>query len=198
MELAELAALLGGRLDRELKPGRARHSRSVALLAGELCARHGLDEVAGQVAGLAHDLCKDLPMNRQAELAAVYSGLSGQAFAYDGVIGEAAMHGPAAAGLLYLEHSLRDGAILEAVALHTLGRAGMGELACIVYAADKLEPGRRHVDAAFRARCLALPPRELFQAVLGDTISWLRSAGRPVAKDSLDLYDPAALREIDA
>jgi len=137
-------------------------------------------------------------MTRQAELATVYEGLSGQAFIYEGDIGEAAMHGPAAAGLLYLEYSCHDAEILEAVALHTLGRAGMGNLACIVYAADKLEPGRSHVEADFRAHCLELAPGDLFMAVLGDTIAWLRNAGLPVAKESLDLYDPAALREIDA
>jgi HD superfamily phosphohydrolase YqeK len=74
----------------------------------------------------------------------------------------------------------------------------MGDLARIIYSADKLEPGRKHIDPDFRARCLLLPPAELFGAVLANTVEWLRSVGLPISEESLALYDPAVSREIEA
>lgn len=154
--------------------------------------------MAGRIAGLAHDLCKEMPLARQEALATIYSSLSGRDIPKDGVIGRAALHGPAAAGLLASEFGLDDADILEAVALHTLGAEDMGDLARIIYAADKLEPGRGHVDPKFRADCLELPPGALFSAVLADTVGWLRSMGQPVAAESLELHERIAAREIDA
>jgi predicted HD superfamily hydrolase involved in NAD metabolism len=37
---------------------------------------------------------------------------------------------------------MQDEAVLEAIALHTLGRPGMSLLSCVVFIADSLEPGR--------------------------------------------------------
>lgn len=198
MDLAELSLILDRRLDRELKPGRARHSRAVAALAAELCARHGLDPEAGRAAGLGHDLCKELPLPLQVELAAAYANFSGRAFVAEGRVGAAAVHGPAAAALLRRDYGLEDRELLDAVALHTLGAREMGDLARILYAADKLEPGRSHVDPAFREACLALGPEELFARVFRDCLDWHRSEGLEIAEESLALYDSIALREIEA
>jgi len=196
MSPAELSALVEKRLDRELRPGRARHSRSVASLAAELCSRNGLDPEAGFAAGLGHDLCKEMAVARQRELAAIYGRFSGRSFDRDNGIGAATIHGPAAAGLFVAQYAFEGRDVLEAIALHSLGERDMGDLARIVYAADKLEPGRGHVDPAFRSFCLGLSPGELFQAVLAETIGWLRKAGQPVAPESLELCDPAILREL--
>ncbi|HUX41004.1 MAG TPA: HD domain-containing protein [Rectinemataceae bacterium] len=197
MDLDELEAKLEAALDRTMMRARARHSRAVAALSAELCERNGLSSAKGRVAGLAHDLCKELDLRNQSSLASIYASISGRSFVSDGVIGEAALHGPAAAGLLAGTFGCADEEILEAIALHTLGSRDMGDLARITYAADKLEPGRKHVDPEFRARCLLLPPAELFGAVLASTVEWLRSVGLPVAEESLALYDPAVSRETE-
>ncbi|MBL8968531.1 MAG: bis(5'-nucleosyl)-tetraphosphatase (symmetrical) YqeK [Spirochaetaceae bacterium] len=181
---AALAAALEERLDRDLSPGRAAHSRGVAGLAAALCASHGLDAEKGRAAGLAHDLCKELPHGRQAELASA-SGYS----LSSGFLSEKILHGPAAAGLLRGEYGVTDGELLGAVAWHTVGRVGMGPFETIVYCADKIEPGRRDVDPAFRARCLAMPPAEMLRAVLEDTLAYLASIGRAVAPETSLLYN---------
>lgn len=183
-EPARLAALLEERLDAELSPARAAHSRGVAALAAFLCARAGLDPDRGRAAGLAHDLCKELPPERQAALAAA----SGHALE-SGFLSEKILHGPAAAELLREDYGVDDAELLASVAWHTLGRPGMGLLETFVYCADKIEPGRRDVNPAFRARALSLPPAEMLAAVVEDTMAYLRSRGRAVAPETLNLYN---------
>jgi nicotinate-nucleotide adenylyltransferase len=74
-----------------------------------------------------------MPVERQRALAAYRSA--------DG-LSEALLHGPAAASWLERELGVNDGEVLDAVAYHTVGKVGMGELAMVVWIADKIEPGR--------------------------------------------------------
>ncbi|MEI6389412.1 MAG: bis(5'-nucleosyl)-tetraphosphatase (symmetrical) YqeK [Spirochaetota bacterium] len=186
--LQDLAVALDGRIDGCMNRRRAAHSRSVADLAAELCFRNGLDPLAGRVAGLAHDLCKEFDRTMQEGLARAWAERSGLVPRISALLGGALMHGPAAAELLASEYGIEDRDILEAVAFHTVGTPGMRALAQILYAADKLEPGRRHVNAAFREACLVLPPEELFSEVLSDSVRWLLKEGLPVEEGSLAMY----------
>jgi predicted HD superfamily hydrolase involved in NAD metabolism len=185
---AELYALIDARLDAALSPARAAHSRRTAELAGEICARAGIDPWRGRAAGIAHDLCKDLPRDQQRALASRYP----EAVAVSSLMAEKVLHGPAAAAILSADCGTRDAGILEAVAFHTIGRVGMGTLAEIVYCADKLEPGRAGVDEAFREACLALPPRKMLAEVVRRGIGWLESRGKAVAPETLVLYNSLA------
>jgi nicotinate-nucleotide adenylyltransferase len=65
----------------------------------------------------------------------------------------------------------------------------MGPLAKILWAADKLEPGRRHVDDEVRERCKGLDPDSLLLVALEATIAWLESKGREVAPETRVLYN---------
>jgi nicotinate-nucleotide adenylyltransferase len=210
--LPELSAEIDSRLSRELSEKRAAHSRGVAEFAAELCARHGIDPERGRLAGLAHDLCKELPAEEQRRRfgswlaargrpgdwalspAAGSPGLAGPG-AGEGRFPDEVLHGPAAALLLERDYGLDEADILEAVAWHTLGRADMGPLAVFVYCADKVEPGRKHVDASFRELCLGLEPRDMLAAVVGQTVEWLGRKGREIAPATLFLYN--ALRNPD-
>jgi predicted HD superfamily hydrolase involved in NAD metabolism len=192
MDLAKLALRLDPRLDELLSRERAAHSRRVAELAAELCAREGLDPGRGRVAGLAHDLCKEMPKRAQAELAAGYP----EAKPGSALMAEKVVHGPAAAALLLRDYGLDDAGLLEAVALHTVGKPGMGDLASIVYCADKLEPGREKLEEGYAERCLALPLDAMLFAVVEGVVAWMRSRGKPIAPETLILYS-SLVREAD-
>jgi len=194
MTRADLAEELGRRVDTALSKKRAAHSRGVAELSAELCQHNGLDPLSGKIAGLAHDLCKELPTEEQRSLFDAWL-VSGDETARLMVRGDGnyfssqILHGPAAATLLFRDYGITDMDILEAVAWHTVGRADMGVLAVIVYCADKMEPGRKHVDADFRARCLELPPREMLFAVVADSIGYLERNGWEIAPTTMILYN---------
>jgi predicted HD superfamily hydrolase involved in NAD metabolism len=184
MNFTELCVVLDKRLDALLSPERAAHSRRVASLTASICFREGLSSERGRAAGLAHDMCKEMPRKVQRELAAGYPGaVQGSALMADKVV-----HGPAAAALLARDYSVADEELLAAVALHTVGKPGMKGLAVILYCADKLEPGRKRLDSEFRRRCLALPLDGMLLEVVEGVIGWLRSQGRAVAPETLNLY----------
>jgi putative HD superfamily hydrolase of NAD metabolism len=184
MDYADLCRKLEGRITEILSAERAAHSRRVAQLLAELCLREGIDPDRGRAAGLGHDLCKEMPKKVQRELAARYPEVeSSAAFMADKV-----MHGPAAAVVLAREYQVTDQELLEAIALHTVGRPGMGALASLLYCSDKLEPGRDRIGLEYRARCLSLPPEEMLLAVVEGVIGWMRSQGRDVAPETLILY----------
>lgn len=183
MDYIELSRKLESRMRKLLSEERANHSRRVAVLAAELCSREGIDPERGRIAGLAHDLCKEMPKKAQRELAAYYPGARSSSLMADKVV-----HGPAAAALLSREYALADQELLEAIALHTVGKPGMSVLAAILYCSDKLEPGRVRLSADYRMRCLALPIEAMLLSVVEGSIGWMRSQGRDVAPETLILY----------
>jgi predicted HD superfamily hydrolase involved in NAD metabolism len=192
MDYAELSALLDARLPTMLSPARVGHSRRVAALAAELCAREGLDPAAGRAAGLAHDLCKELPAKKVAALAELYP----PSRSVSALMADKVAHGPAAAALVAREYGVADREFLEAVALHTIGDPSMGRLAAIVYCADKLEPGRERIDEDYRRRCLALPIEALLLEVVRGSVEWMRAKGKAVAPETLVLYSSLAARAV--
>jgi nicotinate-nucleotide adenylyltransferase len=217
MELAELARLLEAEVERGLSPKRATHSMGVAVFAAQLCERNGIDPLKGRVAGLGHDLCKEMKVKDQRRLFDLFRtelepglerGLGlvpgapvpgahmpghGEADSASGFSAETLLHGPAAAALLRRDFGLRDADILEAIAWHTTGRPGMPPLAVVLYCADKIEPGRRHVDDAFRRRCLGMALPDMLLAVVENSLAWLRRKEWEIAPQTLLLYN--ALRK---
>ncbi len=192
MDCAELSRVLDSIIEGILSPERVAHSRRVAELSALLCAREGLDPERGRVAGLAHDLCKELPKKTQAALGVSYKGAEpGSVLMADKVV-----HGPAAAVLMARDYALADEDVLEAIAVHTVGKPGMSDLATILYCADKLEPGRERLDSAHRERCLSLPLREMLLAVVEGVVEWMRVQGKAVAPETLILYS-TLVREAD-
>jgi nicotinate-nucleotide adenylyltransferase len=192
MDYAELGRILDGRLESLISRERAAHSRRVARLVAELCAREGLDSERGRVAGLAHDLCKELPRKVQRELAASYPGLG----ATSDLMADKIVHGPAAAALLARDYGVGDQELLEAIAIHTVGRPGMSGLSVILYCADKLEPGREREGEARRSALLALPLDAMLLGVIEDVLEWMGRQGKTVAPETLILYS-TLVREAD-
>jgi len=184
MELIELIPILEARVDNTLSGKRARHSRAVALFAADLCIRNDVDPLRGKVAGLAHDLAKELPVSEQRRLASMFRGsIPISAFFTDKLI-----HGPAAASILERDYALDDFELLEAIAQHTIGRVDMSLLGIILYCADKIEPGRRGITPEFRERCALMTPREMQREVVGGLIEWLKSQDHSIAPETIRLY----------
>lgn len=196
MDFAKLCRVLDKRLGEFLSAERAAHSRRVAELAATLCAREGLGASRGRAAGLAHDMCKEMSRKSQRELAALFTGAAPVDSASSALMADKVVHGPAAAALLARDFSVNDRELLDAVALHTLGKPGMGDLAAVIYCADKLEPGRERLDDGYRDRCLELPLDKMLLAVVTGVIGWMRAQGKAVAPETMFLYS-TLVREAD-
>ncbi|MDR1095804.1 MAG: nicotinate (nicotinamide) nucleotide adenylyltransferase [Spirochaetaceae bacterium] len=141
-----------------LPSGRFLHSRNVALLAVTLAGRFGLNGDDAYLAGIAHDMAKELS-----------SPLG---------------HGGMAAAMLAEQYGVANEDVLEAVRCHTEGEIGMGKLAKIIYIADKVEPRRRSVEPRLREMCKTAPLEELFREIVRETHVFLERKGVVISENA--------------
>jgi nicotinate-nucleotide adenylyltransferase len=147
-----------------LPPGRFLHSRNVALTACALAARFGVNEDDAFLAGIAHDMAKELSTPLE--------------------------HGEMAAEMLEQSFGVTNQDVLEAVRTHTEGKPGMGDLAKIVYIADKIEPRRKTVEPRLRELCKTAPLDALFVEIVRGTHDYLERKGVVISEKArrLSLY----------
>ena len=147
------------------------HSRNTALQAWDICLRFGLDGKKGYLAGIAHDLCKELDEDKLRCLALADGGRQTKLEQKKPGL----LHARAAAILVEKKYGVTDKDILEAIRYHTTGGRDMCSLAKIVYVADKIEISRTDVDPELRRLCRNADLDTIFHAVLDDTVAVLRS-----------------------
>ncbi|MBT9258647.1 MAG: bis(5'-nucleosyl)-tetraphosphatase (symmetrical) YqeK [Clostridiales bacterium] len=174
-------------LEEHLSPARYRHSLEVGRLARELARRFGVQEEGAELAGLWHDAAKEVPMAEQ-QAWARKAGLDADIIRYAPQV----LHGPLAAERwkeLFGELP-GDEAILEAVATHTTGAAGMGKVALTVFVADFLEEGHgtgASPEAQEAAQAKTLEEAGFFVAKA--KLAHLAAHGRWIAPDLLFCYN---------
>ena len=164
------------------------HSRNTAVLAHDLCLRFGLDPNAGYLAGIAHDIAKELSSKQMIKLAK-----TGKIKTTDIEKKKPSLlHGRAGAVLLKERFCINNEDVLEAVQAHTYGKHNMGDLAKVIYIADKAEVSR-NIDPELRRMCL-LPNKEdtldsILFAVLNKTVHKLQARQLVLSEDTLRLLD---------
>ncbi|MDR1868877.1 MAG: nicotinate (nicotinamide) nucleotide adenylyltransferase [Treponema sp.] len=160
------------------------HSRNTAILAHDLCRRFNINPMSGYLAGIAHDLAKQLDSEQMMKLAkkdkAAITELEKEK--------PNLLHGRAAAVLLRERFCVHNEDVLEAVAVHTSGRENMCSLAKIIYIADKLEFSR-NIDPAARKICNGDDLDNIFFTVFGKTVSKLQSRDLNLTEETLRLLD---------
>lgn len=114
------------------------HTLNVGYLSAHLADVFGCDKDKALIAGALHDCAKELPFEKQTELAKKYSG--------DLFTEKKLLHSPAGATFAKEEFGIEDKEILDAICYHTTGRGNMTLLEKIVYLADKIEPSRNYTD----------------------------------------------------
>lgn len=129
-------------LSQRLSPKRMAHSLRVCETAAGLARRFGADEKRAAVAGLFHDVAKDMT---RSELLLAVETLSVDVDAE--MLGHIPLlHAPVGAALAKKEFGVADVEVMSAIALHTTGKPGMTMLEKIIYLADAIEPGRKGAD----------------------------------------------------
>lgn len=172
-----------------VSPARFLHSRNVALLSVDLCAHFGLDSRRGYLAGMIHDICKSFSTRELTDIIERNGGKISKTEKKKPSL----LHAPAGAFFLREKFGIQDDDILEAVRVHTVGARRMGQLAKIVFIADKIEVTRPIVRPAVREICQHTPPDisldELFSLILDETVDFMRSKNMDVSQETLRLLD---------
>jgi predicted HD superfamily hydrolase involved in NAD metabolism len=162
---------------------RLSHSREVARLASELCDRFHADEEKGYIAGMTHDLARELAVAEMLLLART----DGAPVSDWEETHPLVLHGRAAAAVLTKHTGYAEPETLQAIRDHITGRPSMGLISKIVFAADFLEPTRDFVSPEFRRRTLGLSLDEMVLAVLDRKIHFVRAQSGEISVDSLAL-----------
>ena len=159
-------------------PERYEHSLRTAQTAKELCLRFGEDSELGEIAGVAHDICKEMKKENLFSLVE-QDGMELSQIEKDK---PSLLHGRAASVVLKNEFEVKNNDVLEAVANHTFGKPKMCNLAKILYVADKIEPGRPQVTQEYLEKLEKKSLNELVSYVLEENIDYLNKKGKSVSE----------------
>ena len=168
-----------------LKPARFAHSLSVALTARRLAQLHGLNPLKAEQAGLLHDCAKCLPLREMQRIATENALTSDRSFLENSSL----LHSIVGARVASETYGMDDPEVLEAIAFHNTGNAGMSRLAMCVCLADSIEPHRGYYPGLEQVRELSLVSleRSLLMS-LESTAEYVRSRGlylHPRTKDTI-------------
>jgi nicotinate-nucleotide adenylyltransferase len=182
---AQIFETLKRRLELAVKQKRFEHCLRVTQTAGLLCRKFTVDSVKTSIAAISHDMCKEYSYERQLILAMQ----DGQEITELEQQKPALLHGRAAAIVLQDEYGITDEEILEAVRVHTFGKPAMCNVSKILYLADKIEPGRKHITEEYMHRLDAFSLDELLYFVVDENISYLEQKGEQVSPVSYMLRE---------
>lgn len=151
-----------------LTPKRFTHTMGVAEEAIKLALHYG-DEVLAEkakIAGMLHDIVKELPKNKRDEYCKEFNICQEEIFKETPEL----IHPFLGAEVAKSELGIDDDEILNAVRYHTSGHANMTTLEKIVYIADYIEPNRAEFIGLSEGRRLAYIDLDLTMEFMLTTI----------------------------
>ena len=134
-----------------LNPHRFAHSLSVARTAARLARLYDIDVVCAEEAGLLHDCAKCLSLKEMQKIARKHHLTEDPGFLASGAL----LHSVVGAWVARKKYGMEDPEILQAIAYHNTGCAGMSRLAMCVCLADYIEPNREPFPGLEDVRFLA-------------------------------------------
>lgn len=174
------------RLFADLLPRRFAHSLSVADYACRLARIHGIDRRQAEEAGLLHDCAKCMSLKDMRRIAVEHALTDDPEI----LSSNALMHSLVGAWVARNVYGMADPEVLEAIAYHNTGHAGMSRLAMCVCLADSIEPTRGSYPMLEQIRVLA--EHSLERALLmslESTADYVRQRGKylhPRTQETID------------
>jgi nicotinate-nucleotide adenylyltransferase len=163
---------------------RFQHVYSTACLAYQIAQANHLSATDAFLAAILHDIAKDMDEEEARDLLNEYDTVNQPVEAY-------ALHQFVGAIIARQEFNIKQDGILEAIRYHTTGKAQMGPLAQIVYAADKIEPTRGYDSKALIDACMK-DYHQGFLTVLKENLLHLKKKKHkitnPLVKECMGYY----------
>lgn len=122
------------------------HTKSMALLSRDIAKANGLDEKKAYVAGMLHDIAKEMDEKRAEKLMKKHYPKYYQ-------MPRAVWHQWLSSYVAKKEFHVHDQDILQAIEHHTTGSLEMSLLDMTIYCADKLDPSRGYDSSDDIALC---------------------------------------------
>lgn len=159
------------------KEKRYMHALRVAELAYDIALTNHADTSKALLAGFYHDITKKGEKEEYRKRA-----YSEYGYVFFGNMPEWAYHQFTAVYLLEDEFGFDDREVLEAIRVHTTGNKEMSELGRILYASDKIEPGRGWESSSY-IEAMKKDDLEGFKKVLRANRAFLREQNREGLKE---------------
>lgn len=182
-ELSQVILKIEDYVKTVVSESRYEHSVRTAWTAEKMCALYGLEPKIGYLAGIAHDMCKEFSTDEVLKL--VSEDQKPVSLLEQNRPG--LLHGRAAAVLIQTKFGVKDRNVVSAIANHTFAAAGSSDLGKILFAADKIEPGRPQSTDEYRKNLFSKSLDELTLCVLKENIDYLEKRGKKVANPSYEL-----------
>ncbi|MDO4545377.1 MAG: bis(5'-nucleosyl)-tetraphosphatase (symmetrical) YqeK [Bacillota bacterium] len=170
-------------LKKNLKEMRLQHTYAVAEEAEKLARRYGEDMERARLAALFHDMFRGVSP-AALNLYIKHLGLPERYKDNPNLA-----HGKIAARIMERDYGITDRDVINAVAYHTTGRAGMSKLEKILFLADAIEPGRCYPTVE-ETRAIAY--EDLDRACISSlerTIEYIRGRGDYLDPDTIEARD---------
>ena len=174
-------------LKKMLSPKRFNHSVNVADVAEDLAKHYGLDSGKAKIAGLLHDICKELPTEENEKLVSENDK--------NRICSPKILHGFAGSEYMRNELGITDEEILNAVKYHTVGRKNMTTFEKVISISDYTSPERKWPDVR-KTRELAYENLDLalIKKFSTEIISCIKKGYR-VSLDTVDAYNYLILNQ---
>lgn len=170
---------------RMLTPDRYHHSLCVAKQARYLAQRYECQENDAYLAGLLHDICKDMPTD--AQLQTILKSdiiLSGVILSQPAV-----WHGLAASVFIQTELNIKKTQIIDAIRYHTTGRANMTLLDRVLYLADLTSEDRDYPDVDNMRKLADISLDRAMKEALKFIVADLAHRNQPIVEDTWEAYN---------
>ncbi|MFR6258731.1 MAG: bis(5'-nucleosyl)-tetraphosphatase (symmetrical) YqeK [Anaerovoracaceae bacterium] len=167
-------------INRELKPKRLKHTYGVADEAKKLASLYGADVQKAELASLFHDMFRSAPVETLNKYVTKL-GLPNKFIDNPNL-----SHGKIAAEIMKDKFGIEDEELIDAVAYHTTGRAGMSLLEKIIFLADAIEPGRDYPGVEETRKLAYIDLDRACMDVMNRSIEFIKSKGDKLDKDTVN------------
>ena len=172
------------RVRQRLSPRRYEHSCAVADVAVHFARKAGYDESKAELAGLLHDVARELTPE-QAEEAVEKYGI--RLNRYDRAF-PPNVHGKVGAAIAREEFGIEDEEILAAIRVHVSGRPCMKTPEQVLYLADHIARLSTYLPEQAEER-MAEPLEQALLQILGHVIDYDAKHKKPVDERTLQTFD---------
>lgn len=166
------------------------HSLNVSKVAKKLAQAYGADEKKAEIAGLLHDITKEMPEDEQLKL------FESEGIVLDDVERSTNKLWHSISGTIYVKKylNIQDADILNAIRYHTTARNNMSLLEKIIFMSDFISEDRQYDNVEYM-RSLAF--ENLDKAViygLKIQMEFLFEQNKPIAVNMLKAYNDIILK----
>ena len=181
----EMARLAEEYAEKRLSGRLLEHTRGCAESARKLAHRFGVDEDKARTASYLHDIAKIFPRDKQAARARELGMPEAEIASYPIQV----LHGPLGALIAREQLGIDDSEILQGIAAHSTGCAGMSGIAKVVFISDYIEETRIFPGAEELRSHGVVTLDELAIAILRRKLNHLIEANKDIDPRAIELWN---------